>query len=119
MTKTMKAVRFHPPGGPEKLKYADEPVPSSPGEGEVLVRVSAAGRISVHRPSNCSWRLGLIWPELYWPIYRDQSGHWKSHIPAHDFSGTITALGPGCDGHGLEVGSEVCVFTSRRNHGLC
>jgi NADPH:quinone reductase-like Zn-dependent oxidoreductase len=52
MTTTMKAVRFHPPGGPEKLKYADEPVPSPPAEGEVVVKVSAAGTLFVNCTSN-------------------------------------------------------------------
>lgn len=39
---TMKAVRIHEYGGPEVLRYEDAPIPQ-PGEGEVLVRVQAAG----------------------------------------------------------------------------
>jgi NADPH:quinone reductase-like Zn-dependent oxidoreductase len=38
----MKAIVMHEYGGPEVLKYEDYPDPS-PGEGEVLVRVAAAG----------------------------------------------------------------------------
>jgi NADPH2:quinone reductase len=38
----MQAVRFHSNGGPEVLQVDDVPVPS-PKEGEVLVRVEAAG----------------------------------------------------------------------------
>lgn len=38
----MRAIRFHEIGGPEVLKYEEAPDPS-PGPGEVLVRVRAAG----------------------------------------------------------------------------
>lgn len=40
--RTMKAIRVHEQGGPEVLKYEDAPIPT-PGEGEMLVRVHAAG----------------------------------------------------------------------------
>jgi len=38
----MKAIRVHEIGGPEKLVYEDVPEPT-PGSGEVLIRVAAAG----------------------------------------------------------------------------
>lgn len=38
----MKAIRIHETGGPEVLKYEDTTVPV-PGEGEVLVKIAAAG----------------------------------------------------------------------------
>ena len=38
----MKAMRAHQAGGPEQLRYEDAPEPS-PGDGQVLVRVRAAG----------------------------------------------------------------------------
>ena len=38
----MKAVRVHSPGGPEVLRIEDLPLPS-PGPGQVLIRVDAAG----------------------------------------------------------------------------
>jgi NADPH:quinone reductase-like Zn-dependent oxidoreductase len=101
MAQTMKVVRFYPPGGPEKLKYEAEPVPSPPGKKQVLIKVHG---------------VGLIWPELYWPIYQSPAGDYISHIPGHDFSGVVTAIGPECEGSGLEVGSEVYGLTSRRNH---
>src|SRR5260370_16153128 len=41
-SQTMKAIRIHNYGGPEVLKYEDAPRPE-PQEGEVLVRVHAAG----------------------------------------------------------------------------
>ena len=97
----MKAVRFFPPGGPEKLKYQTEEDPTAPSTGEVLIKVHA---------------VGLIWPELTWPIYQNTQGEYTTHIPGHDFSGIVTQLGPGCENSGIEVGSEVYAFTSRRNH---
>ena len=42
----MTVVEIAAPGGPEQLKLKQRPVPQ-PGEGEVLVRVAAAG---VNRP---------------------------------------------------------------------
>jgi len=41
-SQTMKAVRIHNYGGPDVLKYEDAPRPQ-PREGEVLIRVHAAG----------------------------------------------------------------------------
>ena len=41
---TMKAIRAHEYGGPEVLKYEDAPIPE-PGDGEVLVKIHAAGVI--------------------------------------------------------------------------
>lgn len=38
----MKAVRVHAPGGPDALRYEDVPQPS-PGRGEALVKIEAAG----------------------------------------------------------------------------
>ena len=38
----MKAIRVHEFGGPEALRYEDLPTPE-PGEGEVLVKIAAAG----------------------------------------------------------------------------
>jgi len=38
----MKAVRVHAPGGPDALRYEDIPQPS-PGRGEALVKIEAAG----------------------------------------------------------------------------
>ena len=38
----MKAVFVEQPGGPENLKYADQPKPE-PGPGQALVKIAAAG----------------------------------------------------------------------------
>jgi NADPH:quinone reductase-like Zn-dependent oxidoreductase len=42
LTKTMKAIRQHEPGGPDVLRYEDAPIPALK-PGEVLVRVHAVG----------------------------------------------------------------------------
>ena len=38
----MKAIRIHETGGPEVLRYEEVPIPK-PGEGEVRVKIAAAG----------------------------------------------------------------------------
>jgi NADPH:quinone reductase-like Zn-dependent oxidoreductase len=96
---TMKVLRYHPPGGPDKLHYAEEPIPSDLKHGEMLIRVAA---------------VGIIWTELYWPIYQKQDGSYITHIPGHDFSGTVEKTGPGFEGSEIQVGSEVIAFTSKR-----
>jgi hypothetical protein len=71
----MKAIRMHGRGGPEGLVYEDVPQPH-PGQGEVLVRVYAAG---------------VIAPELTWPeTYQTKAGNVRSLlIPGHDLSGVV------------------------------
>src|ERR1041385_6791993 len=83
----MKAIRLHARGGPEAFTYEDAPQPR-PGEGEVLVRVHAAG---------------VIHTELSWiPTWTTQAGEPRPLpvIPGHEFSGEIAALGAG----GSDVG---------------
>lgn len=96
---TMKAVRFYPPGGPEKLQYENSPVPNHLGPTEMLVKVHAAS---------------VIWPELSWPIYQHQkTGEYHPHIPCHDFSGTVVRVGTDVEGQSnIGIGSEVCVFSA-------
>ena len=101
MATTMKAVRFHPPGGPDQLKYGTEDGPSQPEKGEVLIKVHG---------------VGLIWTELYWPVYQNAQKEYITHIPGHDFSGVVTAVGPGSEDSTLRVGDEVYAFTNKRNH---
>lgn len=73
----MKAVRIHRLGGPEVLQYEDVAV-STPGPGQVLVRVEAAGLnfIDVYR------RTGLYKVEL-------------PHTLGQEGAGTVDALGLG------------------------
>src|SRR5438309_11738770 len=78
----MKAIRLHARGGPEAFTY-DEAQQPRPGEGEVLVRVHAAG---------------VIHTELSWvPTWTTRSGEPRPLpvIPGHEFSGEIAALGAG------------------------
>jgi NADPH:quinone reductase-like Zn-dependent oxidoreductase len=98
----MRVARFYPPGGPEKLRLENDPIPHDLKENEVLVKVHA---------------VGLIWPELTWPIYQNEKGEYMSHIPGHDYSGVVVKLGSAAtQTPGLKPGTEVAVFTSRRNH---
>lgn len=96
----MKVIRYYPPGGPSKLSYQDEPLPRALKDDELLIRVAA---------------VGVIWPELHWPIYQGPDGQYKNHIPGHDFSGTVTEIGPGVAAKStIRPGSEVIAFTSKR-----
>src|SRR5437763_10767365 len=78
----MKAICLRARGGPEALAYEEAPQPHH-GEGEVLVRVHAAG---------------VIHTELSWvPTWTTQAGEPRPLpvIPGHEFSGEIAALGAG------------------------
>jgi NADPH:quinone reductase-like Zn-dependent oxidoreductase len=76
----MKAIRIHTYGGPEVLKYEDASRPQA-GEGEVLIRVHAAGV----NPVDSAIRGGLV-KEIF-PV----SLPW---IPGSDVSGVIEEVGP-------------------------
>ena len=88
----MTAVAIPVPGGPEALVPERRPVPV-PGEGEVLIRVAAAG---VNRPDVLQ-RLGK---------YPPPPG--ASDIPGLEVSGTVVAVGPGVDS-AIE-GQAVCAL---------
>src|SRR5215831_18469761 len=78
----MKAICLRARGGPEAFAYEETPQPRA-GEGEVLVRVHAAG---------------VIQTELGWvPTWTTRAGGPRPLpvIPGHEFSGEIAALGPG------------------------
>ena len=78
----MKAICLRVRGGPEAFAYEEAPQPR-PGEGEVLVRVHAAG---------------VIHTELCWvPTWTTPAGEPRPLpvIPGHEFSGEIAALGAG------------------------
>ena len=74
----MTAIGIKTPGGPEVLVPEERPVPS-PGEGELLIRVRAAG---VNRP-DVMQRKGL------YPPPKD-----ASDIPGLEIAGEIAACGP-------------------------
>ncbi len=85
----MQVVEIAAPGGPEQLKIAMRPVPQ-PGEGEVLVRVAAAG---VNRP-DVMQREGR---------YPPPPG--ASDIPGLEISGEIVAMGANVSG--LAIGAKI------------
>jgi NADPH2:quinone reductase len=75
---TMTAIVIRAPGGPEELVPEQRPVPQ-PGEGEVLIKVAAAG---VNRP-DVMQRKGL---------YPPPKG--ATDIPGLEVAGEVVALGP-------------------------
>jgi NADPH:quinone reductase-like Zn-dependent oxidoreductase len=78
----MKAIYLGAHGGPEALVFGEAQQPR-PGEGEVLVRVHAAG---------------VIQTELSWvPTWTTRAGKPRPLpvIPGHEFSGEVAALGAG------------------------
>src|ERR1700740_2020849 len=91
----MKAVLFERHGGPEVLHLAEVPDPVA-GPGEVVVDIHAA---SINA-ADYKMRLGgshYAAGSLKFP-----------HIPGRDFSGVVSAVGPGAD---LKIGDEVVGVT--------
>src|SRR6266705_4598432 len=73
----MKAIRVHAPGGPEALRYEDVQQPT-PGAGQVLVKVEAAG---------------VNFIDVY-----QRTGHYKVELPftlGQEAAGVVTAAGSG------------------------
>jgi NADPH:quinone reductase len=89
----MRCVEIASPGGPEQLRLVERPVPR-PGEGEVLIKVAAAG---VNRPDVLQ-RMGL---------YPPPPG--ASDIPGLEIAGEVVDAGPGLT-HML--GTKVCALVS-------
>lgn len=99
-----KAVVFHEPGGPEKLTVIDAPTPS-PGPGEVLIRVMAAGV----QPFDIAVVEGWL------PMAADGPDYPRT--PGNEYAGVIEAVGPGVSG--FAPGDEVLGFNvlgSYREH---
>ncbi|MDX3910357.1 MAG: NAD(P)H-quinone oxidoreductase [Sphingobium sp.] len=94
LTQDMMAVAIPVPGGPEALVPERRAVPV-PGEGEVLIRVAAAG---VNRPDVLQ-RLGR---------YPPPPG--ASDIPGLEVAGTIVAVGPAVDA--ALAGQAVCALVA-------
>ncbi|HEY4143727.1 NAD(P)H-quinone oxidoreductase [Pinirhizobacter sp.] len=90
----MTAVAITRPGGPEVLVAGPQPMPS-PGEGEVLVRVAAAG---VNR-ADTGQRAGT---------YPPPPG--ASPLPGLEVSGVVVALGAGVTR--LREGDAVCALVN-------
>ncbi|MGD0230321.1 MAG: NADP-dependent oxidoreductase [Syntrophorhabdales bacterium] len=98
---TMKAVRMHRYGGPEVLVYEDAPRPE-PGEGEILIRVHAAGV----NPLDWKVRAGRL---------KDRLQHKLPLIPGWDVSGVVESLGPAVESP--QVGEQVFARLDTRRDG--
>jgi len=85
LPKSMRAIEIAAPGGPEALTLTTRPLPT-PGEGEILVRVAAAG---VNRP-DVFQRQGL---------YAPPPG--ASDLPGLEIAGEVVALGANATRHAL------------------
>jgi putative PIG3 family NAD(P)H quinone oxidoreductase len=100
----MKAIEISSPGPPDVLRVADRPTPS-PGPGDVLIEVAAAG---VNRPD-------LMQREGRYP---PPAG--ATDIPGLEVAGTIAAVGPpgpggdpqSASGRRWRVGDEVCALVA-------
>jgi putative PIG3 family NAD(P)H quinone oxidoreductase len=90
----MHAVAIREPGGPEVLTLEERPVPV-PGEGEVLIRVAAAG---INRPDVIQ-RQGR---------YPPPPG--ASDLPGLEVAGEVVAAGGGVTR--WHVGDEICALLS-------
>lgn len=78
----MKAIQIEKTGDADVLTFRDMPEPV-PGEGEVLIRVEAAGV----NYSDIMWRRGEYMAETPLPF-----------IPGAEVAGTVAAVGPGVTG---------------------
>ena len=90
----MTAIEITEPGGPEVLKPARRPVPT-PGQGEVLIKVAAAG---VNRPD-------VMQREGKYPPPKG-----ASDIPGLEVAGTIVAVGAGVSD--WREGDRVCALVA-------
>ena len=91
---SMKAIEISEPGGPDMLRSCERPVPE-PGEGEVLVRIAAAG--------------------VNYPDVAQRRGHYPpppgaSDLPGLELAGTVVAQGPGASAP--SPGDAVCALVS-------
>ena len=101
MAETMKAVRIHQFGGPDKLVYEDAPKPEAT-DGEVLVKVAAAGI----NPVDIMIEEGKM---------EQEARHTLPLIPGWDVAGTVAAVGPGVSA--FSVGDPVFAFADARRNG--
>ena len=91
---SMRAIEIAQPGGPEVLNLIERPMPR-PADGEVLIRVQAAG---VNRPDVLQ-RKGA---------YAPPAG--ASDLPGLEVSGTIES--GNLKGSGFEIGDAVCALVA-------
>lgn len=89
---TMRCVEYSGAGGPEVITIAERPIPT-PGPGEVLIKVAAAG---INRAD-------VLQREGHYPPPEG-----ASDIPGLEVSGTVEELGAGVDG--WDFGAPVCAL---------
>lgn len=97
----MKAIRVHAFGGPEVLQYEDVETPV-PGEGEVLVRVEAAGV----NPVETYVRTGTYARKPALP-----------YTPGSDGAGVVEQVGRGVTAHRAGDRVYVAALVAQRNTG--
>ena len=98
---TMKAVRIHQFGGPDALVYEDAPKPE-PKDGEVLIKVAAAGV----NPVDSIIEAGMM---------EQMIKHTLPLIAGWDVAGTVEAAGPGVAS--FAAGELVFAFADIRGDG--
>ena len=89
---SMTAIEITQPGGPEVLNPCTRPVPT-PGDGEVLVKVAAAG---VNRPD-------IVQRQGRYPAPPA-----ASDLPGLEIAGQVVAVGNGIDN--IAIGAKVCAL---------
>jgi NADPH:quinone reductase-like Zn-dependent oxidoreductase len=90
----MKAVRYSQYGDSTTLVLEEVPTPQ-PGEGQVLVKVTA----TTFNPADAAFRAGHL---------REMIPLELPHVPGVEVSGTVAALGPGTTG--WQTGAAVVAF---------
>ncbi len=101
MADTMKAVRIHQFGGPDKLIYEDAPKPESK-DGEVLVKIAAAGINPVDSMIGAGKMEAMV-------------SHTLPLILGWDVAGTVEAVGPGVTN--FKPGDAVFAYADIRVNG--
>lgn len=97
----MRAVRFHGYGEAGVLRCEDAPIPT-PGDGELLVKVHAAGV----NPADVQFRRGDYQAFVPLPL---------PFIPGWDVAGTVVATGAGASG--FELGERVFAMADMSRNG--
>jgi NADPH:quinone reductase-like Zn-dependent oxidoreductase len=120
LPRTMKGVQLVGHGGPEMLVWNDEIPTPRPGEGEILVKVTAAGVNNTDINTRIGWYAKEV-KEATEQAGTDQdvtAGGWSGALPfpliqGADLCGIVVALGAGVDG--LPVGARVTCPTNQPN----
>lgn len=109
-------------GGNDRLRYTQVPIPS-PGPGEVLLSVRAAGVNNTDINTRLGWYAGSVksGTDAISPDAERQDGGWKGATPfpliqGADCCGRIVSVGPGVDNG--RIGARVLVRSCMRSSGF-